>query len=199
MAIFYLSFNIVDTVSQILFREVYRFRPLVLSGDLDLILTKPYHPFLRILVGGVDFLDLFLAVPYFLLLFYFASKVGVLDLKDIFLYCLLLLNALIVACAFHIAVLALGILTTEVDHTMMIYRDLTTLGRFPMEIYREPVRSFFTFIIPIGVMMSFPAKSLFHLLQPSLIAFAFLLSCILLFLSMRLWNYAITKYQSLGG
>lgn len=196
--IFYLTFNIVETASQILFREVYRFRYLVTSGNLDLILLKPFHPFIRILVGGVDFLDVFMLIPYFLATLYLSFHTGNLTLVNFSLYIFLLLNALVIATAFHIAVLALGILTTEVDHTILIYRDLTTLGRFPLDIYKEPIRSLFTFIIPIGVMMSFPPYALFNVLSLPYMFYAFLISCLLLVASLKLWDSALKKYQSWG-
>jgi ABC-2 type transport system permease protein len=78
----------------------------------------------------------------------------------------------------------------------MIYRDLTQLARFPIDIYREPVRGFFTFVIPVGVMMSFPAKTLFGLLTWPFILYSFVLSWGVLYLSVRLWNFALRKYQS---
>lgn len=196
---FYLTFNIIDTTSQLLFREVYRFRPLIVSGDFDTVLIKPFHPFLRILVGGVDFLDLLMLGPYLLLTLFFALKIGSFSLINLFFYFGLLTNALILSTAFHIFVLALGIMTTEVDHTIMIYRDLISLGRFPMEIYKEPVRGIFTFIIPVGIMMSFPPKALFGLLSPSLVLFSFLMSFLLLAASLKFWDLAIKKYQSWGG
>lgn len=199
MIIFYLTFNIIDSTAQLLFREVYRFRPQVVSGSFDLILLKPHHPFLRILVGGVDFLDVFLLVPYILLTIYFILQLPNLSLLLTSFYLLLVLNSLIIATAFHIGVLALAILTTEVDHTIMIYRDMTSLGRFPLEIYKEPIRGIFTFIIPIGIMMSFPPKALFNLLSPILYLFSFLVSSVLLFASLKLWNMALKKYQSWGG
>lgn len=196
---FYLTFNIIDTTTQLLFREVYRFRPLIVSGDFDTVLIKPFHPFLRILVGGVDFLDLLMLGPYLLLTLFFALKIGSFSLINLFFYFSLLINALMLATAFHIFVLALGIMTTEVDHTIMIYRDLTSLGRFPMEIYKEPLRGIFTFIIPVGIMMSFPSRALFGLLSPSLILIAFLMSWLLLTTSSKFWDLAIKKYQSWGG
>jgi len=196
---FYLTFNIIDTTTQLLFREVYRFRPLVVSGQLDTVLIKPFHPFLRILLGGVDFLDLLMLIPYLLLTLFFAFKIGSISTINLLFYFSLLINALIIATAFHVFVLALGTMTTEVDHTIMIYRDLISLGRFPMEIYQEPIRGIFTFIVPVGIMMSFPSKALFGLLSPPLILFSFLLSFILLTASMKLWALAIKKYQSWGG
>ena len=38
---FYLSFSLVDTIAQLFFREVYRFRPLIVSGDFDLPSSNP--------------------------------------------------------------------------------------------------------------------------------------------------------------
>src|SRR3989344_3849505 len=195
MIVFYLTFNIVDTTAQILFREVYRFRPMVVSGSFDLTLLKPHHPFFRVLVGGLDFLDVFLLIPTIILTIYFILKLPGITLLPTAFYLLLIANSLVMATAFHIAVLALAILTTEVDHTIMIYRDLTALGRFPMDIYKEPVRGIFTFIIPVGIMMGFPPKALLGLLSPTFFLFSLILSTMLFLISLKLWNLALKKYQ----
>src|SRR3989344_705755 len=195
MIVFYLTFNIVDTTAQILFREVYRFRPMVVSGSFDLTLLKPHHPFFRVLVGGLDFLDVFLLIPTIILTIYFILKLPGITLLPTAFYLLLIANSLVMATAFHIAVLALAILPTEVDHTIMIYRDLTALGRFPMDIYKEPVRGIFTFIIPVGIMMGFPPKALLGLLSPTFFLFSLILSTMLFLISLKLWNLALKKYQ----
>jgi len=199
MLVFYLTFNLIDTTAQILFREVYRFRYQVISGEFDLTLAKPFHPFVKILIGGVDFLDLLLLIPYLLLTLHFAWQTHAVTAFNLVAYFVLLFNSLLIATAFHIVVLALGILTTDVDHTIMIYRDLTGMARFPMQIYQEPLREIFTFIIPVGLMMTFPSQALFNLLKPSFFALAFLISFTMIFLSLRLWNAALKKYQSWGG
>jgi len=198
VVILYLTFNFIDTFSQVLYREVYRFRPLVVSGNLDLILVKPYHPFLRVLLGGVDFLDLFLLFPYFFLLLFFIFQEKI-SFFSFFLYLTLVVNGLIIATAFHIFVLALGALTTEVDNAIMIYRDILNLGRFPIEIYQQIISFIFTFIIPIGVMITFPVKALFSFLSFNNVVFAFFISFFLLSLSTKLWQIGLKKYQSAGG
>lgn len=197
-ALFYMIFNLIDTISQILFREVYRFRSLVVNGSLDTILLKPYHPFLRILVGGVDILDVILLVPYIAITIIIASGIVPIG-HNIFLFFVLLINAIWIATSFHILVLALGILTTEVDHTILIYRDLTSLGRFPMAIYQEPIRTIFTFIIPIGIMTSFPSQALLGMLSWDKFLISFILSSILFIVAMTTWNFALKQYQSWGG
>jgi ABC-2 type transport system permease protein len=191
-------FNLIDTISQILFREVYRFRSLVVSGSLDTILLKPYHPFLRILVGGVDVLDIVLLVPY-LIISVLISLQGHVVILNFISFLILFVNAIWITTSFHILVLALGILTTEVDHTILIYRDMTSLGRFPMAIYNEPIRSIFTFIIPIGIMTSFPSQALLGDLPPFHLAISLVISTLLFYSVMKLWNFALKKYQSWGG
>jgi ABC-2 type transport system permease protein len=194
VVILYLTFNFIDTFSQLLYREVYRFRPQVISGNLDLILVKPYHPFLRVLVGGVDFLDLLLLIPYFFLLLFFIFQEKI-SFFSFFLYLTLVINGLIISTAFHIFVLALGLLTTEVDNAIMIYRDILNLGRFPIEIYQQIISFIFTFIIPIGVMITFPVKALFHFLSFNNVVFAFFISFLFLLLSIKFWQIGLKKYQ----
>lgn len=195
--IIYLTFNLIDTAAQTLFREVYRFRPLVVSGNFDLILVKPLNSLLIVLLGGIDFIDLgFLIFYFFLLIFFLLNQVF--NLFFLFLYFLLLINAMILATAFHILVLAFGILFTSVDHFIMIYRDLTSFGRFPFEIYRKSLRDILTFVLPVGVMFAFPPQALFGLLSIDKIIFAFLISLILLVFSLNFWHFALKKYQSGG-
>lgn len=193
---FFLTFNFIDTTTQLFFREVYRFRELVVSGDFDLVLTKPMSALFRALAGGADVLDLIMLVPYVGALVYVGSHVGGATMVNIVLYVLLLMNGFLIATAFHILVLALAIMTTEVDHAVMIYRDITSMGRFPVDIYKEPLRSFITFAIPVGVMMTFPAKAFLGFLSPNMIAVSLILGLVFFFICIRIWRFALTQYAS---
>lgn len=197
--LFYITYNIIDTLSQILYREVYRFRPLVVSGGFDGVLLKPFHPFVKILFGGIDFLDVLLVIPYIGMAIFLYIGMGAFSFLHLTLYGILILNSMMMATAFHIIVLGLGIVTTEVDHTIMIYRDISSMGRFPMEIYKEPVRGFFTFIIPVGIMMTVPSQALLGILSPSVAVFSFLVSLVMLVVAMKFWGFALRRYQSWGG
>ena len=195
--VFFLTFAVIDNASQIFFREVYRFRPLVISGELDTILVKPYHPFLRILIGGVDILDATLMLPYLFILMYFVfQNSSSITVMSVFLYITLAINGFVIETAFHIMVLALGILTSEVDHTIMIYRDLTRVATVPIDVYREPVRFLFSFVLPIGVMMSFPAKALYNALSIPFIGISFCIGGLSLWGALKLWEHALRVYQS---
>jgi len=196
VAFFVLTYNLIDTSVQLFFREVYRFRPLVVSGNFDLVLVKPFNPLFRILAGGADVIDLFMIIPFLAGVIYLMGKIGNLTILNFTLYILLLVNAFLIATAFHIAVLALGILTTEVDNTIMLYRDVIRMGMVPIDIYKEPLRGFLTFVIPVGVMMTFPAKALMGLLSWWGILVSFVIGGILLWLSLKFWHYSLRRYAS---
>lgn len=192
---FFLTFNLVDVLSQFLFREVYRFRPLVVSGGFDLVLTKPISPLFRSLMGGADILDFFTIPPLIFAVVVIGRSLGP-TLAASSYYVLLVINGLILATAFHIVVISLGIITLEIDHTIMIYRDLTNLGRFPIDIYKEPLRGILTYLIPVGVMITLPAKALMGLVGPGGVIVSFAIGLGALYLANRLWGYALKKYTS---
>lgn len=196
MVFFYLSYNLIDTVTQLLYREAYRFRPLVVSGDFDFALVKPMNALFRVLVGGADPLDLGMLPFYILAVIYMGGRLGYVSGMNIVFYVLLLVNGFIISTGFHILVLALGILATEVDHAIMIFRDVVSMGRIPTDLYHEPLRSVLTFVLPVGIMMTFPAKALMGLLSPWMVFFSFVLGLLFLVLCLKAWRYALSQYSS---
>lgn len=189
------TYILIDTVAQFLFRSVYSFRPLVVSGDLDLVLVKPINPLFRSLLGGADPVDLITLPAIIGVVVYIGSLLNS-SLLHITYYILLVINGIIISTAFHIAVLSFGIITMEIDHTVMIYRDLVSMGRFPVDIYKEPLKSILTFLVPVGVMITLPAKALMSFVGPVGVLSSLLFGVMLLLLSIKFWNYALKKYSS---
>lgn len=194
--LFFITFNIVDTGSQFLLRETYRFRTYVVKGYLDYILIKPVSPLFRSLFGGSDILDAPILVLLTVFLIIALSQLGPVSFLSILLYLVFILNAFVIAVSFHILVLAIGILTTEVDNSIMLYRDLTQMGRVPVDIYGEPLRGILTFVIPVGVMMTFPAKVLMGLLSIQTVVIALLVGLVIFYTSFKFWQFAIRRYSS---
>jgi len=192
---FFLTFNLIDVVSQFLFREVYRFRPLVVSGGFDLVLTKPISALFRSLMGGADVLDL-ITIPPLVVAIILAGRTLNPSILHSAYYIVLIFNSLVLATAFHIAVLSLGIITLEIDHTIMIYRDLTNLGRFPVDIYKEPLKGILTYLVPVGIMITLPAKAFIGLVSFKGILVSFALGILAISIALRFWDFALTKYTS---
>src|SRR3989344_8897310 len=196
MILFFLTFNLIDNTVQFLFREVYRFRRNVVEGLFDTVLVQPYPPLVRSLLGGSDIMDIPVLLVTVVCIAITVTHISVPSVIDVIFYISLLINAIIIGLSFHIAVLALGILTTAVDNAIMFYRDLTLMGRIPITIYQEPLRGILTFVIPVGIMMTFPVEALIGTLNPAFILLGFGISFILLFASLSLWHYSLRFYTS---
>lgn len=195
---FYLSFNLVDTLGQLFYREVYRFRPLVISGNLDFVLLKPVNPLVRVLMGGGDVMDFLMLIFIIIFTFYFGWTNITQNLWAWVGYVVLIVNGLILSTSFYIMVLGIGVVTTAIDHLVMVYRDLTSMLRIPVDLYVEPIRALLTFIIPLGIMITFPAKSLMGILSWPLFAISLSLALISLYLSLRFWSWSLKRYTSGG-
>ena len=69
VAIFFLTFNLVDIIAQIFLRGLYMIGRDIREGDMDFYLIQPVHPLFRISSNLVDFLD-FILLTNILYVFY---------------------------------------------------------------------------------------------------------------------------------
>jgi len=178
------------------FRNVYRFRQQILNGYFDNLLLKPLPSLFHPLFGGSDVLDLLIVILSVVFIYYAGLHINNVTPLHVLTYILLVLNGFLISLGFHICVLGTGILSTAVDNTVMLYRDLTQMGRLPIEIYQEPLRGFITFVIPVGIMMTYPGQALMGLLSIQGIVLAFIFGFGLLFVSIQFWNFALRNYTS---
>ena len=194
---FFLVFNLVDISAQFLFRGVYWLRSKLISGRFDYTLLRPVNPLFNVLFSHPDPLDLI--TLFFLIGFMvvFVLKRGlVANLSSVFLFFLLLVNAFILALALHIIVCAFGIITLEVDNAIWILRDLSRMGRVPVDIYAPPLRRILTFLTPVAIMITFPAKALMGILSWQGVVFSFVISSLFLGGAFWFWRFALTRYTS---
>lgn len=193
--LFTATFVLIDTISQFFFRHVYSFRQLVVTGDLDLILVKPTNTLFRVLLGAPDPIDFVTIPPIIFVVIYLADSLNPNILYTIY-YILLVVNGLLISAALHIFVLGFGVITTEVDHMIMVYRDVSSMGRFPVDIYGKNLGAFLTFVIPIGIMVTVPVKVLTGTIGPVYVFASMIFGCLLLVGSIKFWNFALKKYTS---
>lgn len=173
------------------------FRPLVVQGGFDYLLVQPANPLFRSLTRFTDIFDFVTIFPLALYISWYVSSQHLFtSITSIIFFVTLIFNAFLIGTAAHIAILAIGILYLEVDSALWIYRDLTAMGRFPIEVYKEPVRSALTFIIPLGVMFLFPAKALFGQLSITLLITSLIVGPALTYLSLKFWQHALSRYSS---
>jgi ABC-2 type transport system permease protein len=76
----------------------------------------------------------------------------------------------------------------------------TSLMRYPREVFQgkwaSPLGWFFTFIVPVMVVVSVPAGVMVRALDPPFVAFTILTAIVLLFASRRFFRQALRRYRS---
>jgi ABC-2 type transport system permease protein len=192
LVIYFLIFNLIDLIGQSLFRGIYFFRHQVVSGELDFRLTKPMNVLFQIMTRFTDILDLPLIIIVVVML---ASQSYSLDFFQIIILAYALVLSFILLTCVHVFIAAIGIITTEVDHTIMIFRDVSLVARFPISLYPNFIRLIFTFIIPIAVIFTLPASILTGQ-ESNLLLVGTVICIIAIFTSRSFWHYAISKYSS---
>ena len=199
MVLFFMTFNVIDVGAQFLFRGLYGVKYLIEEGDFDKILTQPAHALFRISSMGVDFLDLFTLVPVGMITAWtLAQMPGVVNVTAVLLYVLLVANAMVIAYAFHVLIGSLSVRTHEFESAIWVYRDVMTLGRFPVSIYNDLLRGLFVTIVPVGVMVSFPAQALLGLLSWKGICYAVALAVSLHLAAQMFWKSSLREYTSIS-
>src|SRR3989344_4493440 len=84
--LFYFTFSFIDSATQMLFREVYRFRQYIITGNFDMILLKPVNALFRSLFGWTDILDFITLGPFIILIIVVLTKIPGVTLVSIVSY-----------------------------------------------------------------------------------------------------------------
>src|SRR5260221_9714535 len=197
--IFFLTYQFLDTVSQVIYRGVYEFSWQVRSGELDFYLAKPISPLFRILTGRPDVLDAIFLIPTTALSIWIAAHLGQsFTLSSVLLYLALVINGFLIVTSLHILVVCLGVVTTEVDNAIMLYRDMNSLARFPVDVYKEPFRTILFFVVPIGMMNTIPSEALLNVKLTYTLPIVFGVGLGFFLISMLVWKLSLKKYTSAG-
>jgi ABC-2 type transport system permease protein len=199
IVLFFMTFNFVDVGGQFLFRGLYSVKVLIEEGDFDKILTQPANPLFRISVMGMDLLDLLTLFPIVGVSIWAVHKLPYpIHFGDIALFLVLLVNALVIAFSFHVLIGALSVKTQELEGAIWVYRDVMTLGRFPINVYSEVIRGLFVTMVPVGIMITFPTRALLGHLSWSLAAYSFAIGVFFYVGSQLYWRRMLHEYTSIS-
>ncbi len=198
---FFAMMNMIDVVSQLFwYRGLYSLKDWIRRGKFDQFIMQPVHPLFKAAAMQTDFIDL-LTLPIAIIYLAFAwSRLPVQpSLSMALLAMCLLIISLVLAFAINLCVAALSFWTQETEGAWAIYRDSLYVARFPPEIFPAAARGFFTFVIPVLAVTSFPAKALMGLVTPSMLFVAIGITALWLFIGLSLWRRGIRHYTSAGG
>ncbi len=109
---------------------------------------------------------------------------------------LLLLVATVILHAVWTVVVATSFWFVRVDNLSALVHSLLDAGRWPLPFYRGAVRALLTFVLPIGLMTTWPALALRGLLEPGQLALACALGLGFALGARLVWRWALRHYTS---
>ena len=195
--LFFLTFNLIDVLSQALFRGIYAFRFDIQRGNFDFVLSKPVSPLFYSLSRMTDILDIIFLVPIAGLIVYVMGRLPVPPGPvQVLHYALLVLAGMTLVLGIHIITAGITIWKLESENAIWLYREAMTLGRFPPEIYSPAVRAVFTFVFPVILAVAFPAKAALRLLDWKGTFFVLCYAAAFFGCSLLLWRAGLKAYSS---
>lgn len=173
------------------------------TGEFDGALTKPVHPFLHEFYTGFNFgyvshisLSLAAMIMASVNVGFSWSPLAVLT------FLAMLFGAILVQAAFLIAVSSASFFLIHENPFFELSYTIQKFTQYPIAIYPLFLQIVLTFVLPVAFMNFYPASAI---LGKDSGAFASVLSrwtpltgLILFALSVLLWNWALSKYQSAG-
>ncbi|AIE86709.1 ABC transporter permease [Fimbriimonas ginsengisoli] len=113
-----------------------------------------------------------------------------------FSYLVLVFAAVAVFYSFNLAMMTTGIWLVRVDNLFILGETVTSMARYPLDIYPLGVQRAFTFVLPLGLLSTIPARQLVKGFDPAMLGLGIFWAVLALFLSRRFWKFAMRHYSS---
>lgn len=177
-----------------------QFDKLIISGDFDVLLTRPRSIFLQIFGSKIAYEK---AGRLIIVIGLLIHSIIHLITNWTFLKVLLLIFAMIGVCVMYLSIFILGaamcFLTTQGLEAINIFSSGSRqVGQYPMQIYGKAIRIIFTIIIPLTLINYYPLDYLCDRTSNILYVFMPLLTIILFIISIFVFKLGIKKYTSTG-
>lgn len=170
------------------------------TGTLDFLLLKPVDAQFMVstarfeLGKTADLLSGLLILVYGLHRLHRVPGVGA-----VLVTMALLLGAILILYSIWILVVSLAFYVVKVDNLSYLFASIYDAARWPASVFRGVLSFFFTFVIPLAVMTTYPALSLLGRLSAGRAAAALAGALLFAALARQVWLAALRRYTSAGG
>lgn len=107
--------------------------------------------------------------------------------------------AVVLLYSLWILVISAAFYVVKVDNLTFLFSSIFDVGRWPATVFGGALRFFFTFVIPVAVMTTFPAEALLGRIDPIDLPLTFLGTVVFFAATRRVWTGALARYTSAGG
>lgn len=167
------------------------------KGTLDFVLLKPADA--QFLVSTSRFAlwrvaSLFTAALVFGVAF---SRLGRLpDLYGLATALVLLGAAILALYSLWVLIISLAFYVVKVDNLTYLFSSIFDAARWPVTVFKGAWRLVFTFVIPLGLMTTYPAEALLGRLEGATVAYSLLGTAALAAFARVVWLSSLRQYSS---
>jgi ABC-2 type transport system permease protein len=178
-----------------------QFSDLIRSGDLDFYLLKPIDEQFLVSCREIDWGS----VPNFLMgtgvMGFALHRMGwPINIGMAVAFVALFICGIVIAYSFLLMLTSAAVWFTRNQSLYELWWLVTSLMRYPREIFSyswaAPVGTFFTYFVPILLVINVPARIMVKTLDPLMVLFMVAVSVVLLLVSRRFFRYALRRYRS---
>jgi len=77
-----------------------------------------------------------------------------------------------------------------------LVESAVSIGRYPLVIFKNELRFFFTFLVPVALCAYYPVMIILGRAGPEVIGIAFIIDLVTFGFSQWFWHFALKHYQS---
>lgn len=137
------------------------------TGALDYTLLRPVNALVSCLVADFQPWSLVESVVGVSLLVVAATAAHVSPGPlELVMFVLVLGCGIAALYALAVLILSLAFRAMQLQNLAYVLESLLDFGRWPISVFRGPLKAFFTFVIPFAIMTSYPPMALLGLLEP---------------------------------
>lgn len=202
IALCYSVIHMSFSISECLVRGFDSFSSLVVNGDFDRILVRPRSTVIQVLGSKFEFTRIGRLSQSIIVLVIALSNLNVSwNAFKILTLLLMVMSGITIFAGIYILGATLCFWTVEGIEVINIFTDGgREMAQYPLSIYKEWIRKFFTFVIPFGTVNYLPlmfildkttGNSVLYMLTP-------LLGMLFIIPALLLWHLGVRHYKSTG-
>lgn len=202
VALCYSVIHMAFSLSECFARGFDSFSSLVINGDFDRILVRPRGTIIQVLGSKFEFTRIGRLVQSIIVLVFSLYHLDITwNLYKIITLALMVLSGIVIFSGIYMLGASLCFWTIEGLEVVNIFTDGgREMSQYPLSIYKDWVKKFFTFVIPFGTVNYLPlmfildkvqGNKIIYMITP-VIGMLFIIPCILI------WNVGVKHYKSTG-
>lgn len=202
VALCYSVTHIAFSLSECFARGFDSFSSIIVNGDFDRILVRPRNTVLQVLGSKFEFTRVGRFIQSIIVLIFSLVNLNIIwNPYKIITLALMVISGIFIFTGIYMLGATFCFWTIEGLEVMNILTDGgREISQYPLSIYKEWIRKFFTFVIPFGTVNYLPLMFILDKTQGNkfiymftpLLGLLFIIPCILA------WNFGVRHYKSTG-